>query len=159
MLALQYKGELENIESLTFADSEQEPFYFAFELECQNCRNVHANVVEFSKYDVETIPGSRGEAAFVMKCKECGKEGNISVVSKSYGVYTAGSKPTTMASFDCRGWNITKFVPRNKFLAVGEDSNAKFVFEFEDGEWYDYDEKESREVSITNSEWTIVKTK
>lgn len=159
MLTLQFKGDLENLESLTFADSEQEPFYFAFELECQGCRSLHANVVEFSKYSSESVQGSRGEANFIMKCKECGKEGNINVASKTYGVYTAGSNFTDMATFDSRGWSIARYIPKNKFVAVGADSGAKFDVEFDDGEWYDYDEKEAREVSITNSEWKIIKTK
>jgi hypothetical protein len=52
--------------------------------------------------------------------------------------------------FDCRGLEFVEF------KADGEESNTKFeAIELHEGEWFDYDEKKSEEVSITNLVWEI----
>lgn len=151
---MQVKAELDNLESFGFVDSPEAPFFFTFKVECANCHEVHANEVAFNAHELKPLANSRGEANFAMKCKFCSKEGNISVQPK-LGEYTAGTT-AKMASFDCRGLVLVEFVPRGEFWAKSESS--KFEFEFDDSEFFDYDEKAGVEVSITDCEWTIVKS-
>lgn len=45
------------------------------------------------------------------------------------------------------------------WLVTGIDSNTKFEgISFEEGDWYDYDEKAGDEVSIQGLKWEIRKT-
>lgn len=159
MLTLLVKAELQAIQSFGIKDSETEPFFFTFNVECNACHERHSNKIAFNKYETVSLPNSRGEANFVMKCKSCGKDGNISVISKQFKEYENGSKPVELASFECRGWDLIEFIPEGEFIAKAENSNTVFTFEFEDGEFYEYDEKANEEVSITNLEFEIVKQK
>lgn len=45
---------------------------------------------------------------------------------------------------------------QGEWLAKGEESNTKFEdIELHEGEWFEYDEKASDEVSITNLVWEV----
>ena len=49
---------------------------------------------------------------------------------------------------------------QDTFTAVASDSQTLFSpVDLTEGEWYDYDEKEGREVSITDLEFKINQTK
>ena len=56
---------------------------------------------------------------------------------------------------------LTNFISfQDTFTAVASDSGTVFnPVDLCDGEWYDYDEKESREVSITDIDFKIIQTK
>lgn len=164
MLALEFNGELSGVTQLGITDSEAAPYFFTFKVECGNCHERHPNAVGFNAHEEHQLANSRGSSNFAMKCKSCGKEGNVSVVDapSKFGVFDVEKNdrkhPARLVSFDCRGINLVEFVPDGEFWATGE-SNAKFSVQFDDGEWYDYDEKAGQEVSITGCEWSIVKTK
>lgn len=77
-------------------DTEEEPYYYTFKVQCSSCREMHPNWVSFTRFvrlffffitqphpqmndilirceqEKHDIPGSRGEANFVWKCKLCG---------------------------------------------------------------------------------------
>lgn len=165
MLTLEYNGELSGVKLFGFIDSENEPFFFTFKVACGACHEEHPNEIAFNAYETKPLANSRGEANFAMKCKMCGKEGNVNVVDppNKLGVFDTDKNdskhPARLVTFDCRGVDLVEFVPKGEFYAIGDESNTRFTVEFEDGEWYDYDEKSSQEVSITGSEWIIKKTK
>lgn len=79
-------------------DTEQEPFYYNFKVQCTSCREVHPNWVSISRFVRSCMPvwpasicfeheessgltfnyqeqneqqGSRGDANFVWKCQNC----------------------------------------------------------------------------------------
>lgn len=70
-------------------DTEENPFYYTFKVSCTSCREVHPNWVSVSRFvrlqclymliftllipvqEENEISGSRGEANFVWKCKNC----------------------------------------------------------------------------------------
>lgn len=70
-------------------DSEQNPFYYTFKVQCTSCREVHPNWVSVSRHvshhrtlwtqhglsmcrqEQNEQSGSRGEANFVWRCKNC----------------------------------------------------------------------------------------
>lgn len=51
---------------------------------------------------------------------------------------------------------ITRTAIQGEFLATGIESGTKFTgIDLSEGEWFDYDEKASEEVSITGVQWEI----
>lgn len=53
-------------------------------------------------------------------------------------------------------WVGVLTIDQGEWQAVGAETGTKFSgIDLTDGEWYDYDEKASEEVSITNVKWDI----
>jgi hypothetical protein len=70
-------------------DTEVAPFYYTFKVQCTSCREIHPNPVSVSRFvgissnqnvvflsltdhqDQNEQSGSRGEANFVWRCKNC----------------------------------------------------------------------------------------
>jgi hypothetical protein len=90
---------------------------------------------------------------------------------------TEPAKAQKILEFDCRGLEFTEFIPevccdpflvaisahrtnqdQGEWLVDGLESNTKFEgVELTEGEWFDYDEKASEEVSIKDITWDIVR--
>jgi len=103
------------------------------------------------------LNGSRGEANFVWKCKNCKREASATIkeAPKAYA-FTSPPKKVNILEFDCRGLEFVEFRPDGEWLATGEDSGTKFAaIDLGEGEWYEYDEKASAEVSIKELVWEI----
>lgn len=62
--------------------------------------------------EMNEMSGSRGEANFVWRCKNCKRESsaNIKEAPKSYQ-QTEPPKPQKILEFDCRGLEFTEFKP------------------------------------------------
>ncbi|KAF4209490.1 hypothetical protein CNMCM8927_005890 [Aspergillus lentulus] len=71
MLSLLVSAELTGVTDLRPKDTEEEPYFYTFKVQCTSCREVHPNWVSFNRFEQHEIPGSRGEANFVWKCKLC----------------------------------------------------------------------------------------
>jgi hypothetical protein len=57
---------------------------------------------------------------------------------------------------DCRGLEFVEFKAEGEWLATGIESGTKFSgIDFQEGEWFDYDEKAGEEVSIKDLKWEI----
>ena len=87
------------------------------------------------------------------------------------------AKAQKVVEFDCRGLEFTEFKPevrwrsfasrfltiadvalhgQGEWLAEGAETGSKFTaIELTEGEWFDYDEKNSEEVSIKDLSWEI----
>lgn len=84
-------------------------------------------------------------------------------------------KAQKVIDFDCRGLEFIDFKPevcfmfyvcmrpaliwlQGDWLVTGEESGTKFeAINFEEGDWYEYDEKAGDEVSIKDLKWEIKK--
>lgn len=67
-------------------------------------------------------------------------------------------KPQNIIVIDCRGLEFVEFKPDGEWQAVGAESGSKFSgIDLTEGDWYDYDEKASDEVSIKELKWAIKK--
>ncbi|KAH6861138.1 hypothetical protein BKA58DRAFT_47491 [Alternaria rosae] len=157
VLALALKAELNGVTDLRPNDTEDTPFFYTFKVQCTSCREVHPNPVSVNRFEMNEQSGSKGEANFVWRCKNCKREhsANITAAPTSYE-QSDPPKKTNILMFDCRGLEFVEFVAEGEFLATGTESGTKFSgIELPDGEWYDYDEKAGEEVSITNVEWEI----
>lgn len=65
-------------------------------------------------------------------------------------------KKQNIIEIDCRGLEFVEFKADGEWQATGTESGTKFSgIDLTDGEWYDYDEKASDEVSIKELQWEI----
>ncbi|CRJ94673.1 UPF0587 protein C2D10.03c like [Verticillium longisporum] len=157
MFALMLKAELQGVTNLRPDDSEENPFWYTFKVQCTSCRETHANTVGVSRFENNEISGSRGEANFVWKCKNCKRESSATIKAAPTSYEQAEpAKAQKLLEFDCRGLEFTEFVPEGEWLADAIDTKTKFsAIELTDGEWYDYDDKAGEEVSIKDLIWEI----
>ncbi|PHH61512.1 hypothetical protein CDD81_303 [Ophiocordyceps australis] len=157
MFVLQVKAELSGVTNLRPDDSQDNPFWYMFRVQCTSCRETHGNYVGVNRFELNEMSGSRGEANFVWKCKNCKRESTASIKAAAVP-YAQSDPPQTqrLVEFDCRGCEFTEFKPEGEWLAEGTDSGTKFSnIELVDGEWFDYDEKAGDEVSIKEIVWEI----
>ncbi|KAI5203973.1 DUF866-domain-containing protein [Aureobasidium subglaciale] len=157
MLALFLTAELNGVTDLAPIDTEDSPFYYTFKVQCTSCREIHPNWVSVSRFEQNEVSGSRGEANFVWKCKNCKREhsANIKEAPKAV-VQNDTPKSQKIIEFDCRGLEFVEFKPDGEWKATGIESNTKFdAIDLTEGDWYDYDEKASEEVSIQGQKWEI----
>lgn len=151
------RASLDNVTDLAPIDTPESPFEYVFRIECTACRTANPKPILINRYESHEILGSRGEASFVFRCKECKAEHSASI-ARTKDTVKESNKWTSLLEIDSRGLSFTEFIPDGKFEAVGIDTNTKFVeVDLEDGEWYDYDEKGGVEVSITDAEWDITR--
>jgi hypothetical protein len=52
-------------------DTEDTPFFYTFKVQCTSCRETHPNLVSVSRFEQNEVSGSKGEANFVWRCKNC----------------------------------------------------------------------------------------
>ncbi|TQN73271.1 UPF0587 protein [Colletotrichum shisoi] len=157
MFALALTAEVNGVTNLRPDDSEGNPFWYTFKVQCTSCREVHDKPVSVSRFDNNDMSGSRGEANFVWKCKNCKRESSATIKAAPAS-YAQGepAKQQKLLEFDCRGLEFTEFIPEGEWLAEGLDSGSKFsAIDLTEGEWYDYDEKAGEEVSIKDLKWEI----
>jgi Eukaryotic protein of unknown function (DUF866) len=82
-------------------------------------------------------------------------------IKDSPNPYELSSPPKriNVIELDCRGLEFVEFKPDGEWLAEGAESGTKFTaIELSEGEWYDYDEKASSEVTIKDLKWEIRRT-
>ncbi|KAF1840692.1 DUF866-domain-containing protein [Cucurbitaria berberidis CBS 394.84] len=157
VLALALKAELNGVTDLRPHDTEDAPFYYTFKVQCTSCRETHPNFVSISRFEQNDMSGSRGEANFVWKCKNCKREhsANIKAAPATYE-RTDPPKTVNILEFDCRGLEFTEFKAEGEFLAKGAETVTKFSgIDLCEDEWFDYDEKSGEEVSITGVQWEV----
>ncbi|KAF2690995.1 DUF866-domain-containing protein [Lentithecium fluviatile CBS 122367] len=157
VLALALTAELNGVTDLRPLDTEDVPFHYTFKVQCTSCRETHPNWVTVNRFEMNDVSGSRGEANFVWKCKNCKREhsANIKAAPASYE-QTDPPKTVNVLEFDCRGLEFTEFKADGEFLATGAESGTKFTgVDLSEGEWFDYDEKAGEEVSVTGVKWEI----
>jgi hypothetical protein len=135
MLSLLLSAELTGVTDLRPKDTEQDPYFYTFKVQCTSCREVHPNWVSFNRFEQHEIPGSRGEANFVWKCKLCQKTHSASIVNGPHAY--AGDekrKGTKVIEIDCRGLEFTEFKPdvsvssilsQARFLTMMRRENGK----------------------------------
>ncbi|EGO56280.1 hypothetical protein NEUTE1DRAFT_146991 [Neurospora tetrasperma FGSC 2508] len=157
MFALYLTAELAGVTNLRPDDSEGSPFWYTFKVQCTSCREVHDKPVGVSRFENNEMSGSRGEANFVWKCKNCKRESSASIKAAPAAYeQTEPAKKQKLLEFDCRGLEFVEFQPEGSWLAEGVDSNTKFAdIDLTEGEWFDYDEKANDEVSIKELKWEI----
>eukprot|EP00002_Diphylleia_rotans_P022993 TRINITY_DN4517_c0_g1_i1.p1 TRINITY_DN4517_c0_g1~~TRINITY_DN4517_c0_g1_i1.p1 ORF type:complete len:159 (+),score=35.67 TRINITY_DN4517_c0_g1_i1:110-586(+) len=153
---LEICADLENIASLKV----QKDHDYFLKIVCKSCHEEFPNAVSINPQEQVEVPGSRGIANLVIRCKNCQREHSMSVVEKSQQSYTeehAGSfRP--MLQVESRGVEIVNWELRDGFYV--EISGSGKVFEDVDlhEDWYEYDDVSQASVSVSNIK-TQIKTK
>ncbi|EGE86866.2 DUF866 domain-containing protein [Blastomyces gilchristii SLH14081] len=156
MYSLVLSAELSGVTNLRPKDTEQNPYFYTFKVQCTSCREVHPNWVSFNRFEKLEVPGSRGEANFVWKCRLCGRTHSASIPNGPIAYDESKSEGQKIIEFDCRGLEFTEFKADGEWEAKGAESSTAFSsVDLSDGEWYDYDEKAGEEVSIKDVSWEI----
>lgn len=183
MLYLSMSGTLsENIVRVYPRDTEQSIAEYSFDITCTHCREAHGSPVFINAYEKHEMAGSRGEASFTMKCKFCGNEmsinlshfeealwnseaesydsGPITTSRKKHGIKNVSGNAGLLWQLDCRGCDISKFNPQNiTFVVELQQGKMECIIEEGEDEWYDYDDNQGEEVSITEIKFDIIKGK
>ncbi|KKA28845.1 hypothetical protein TD95_000249 [Thielaviopsis punctulata] len=156
MFALYLTAELNGVTNLRPNDSEEEPFWYTFTVQCTSCRETNPKPVAVSRFEENELSGSRGEANFVWKCKNCKRESSASIKAAPAAYeQNEPAKRQKILEFDCRGLEFTSFSAEGKWLAEGLESNTKFTEVELTEDWFDYDEKSGEEVSIVDMKWEV----
>ncbi|CAK7227551.1 hypothetical protein SCUCBS95973_006578 [Sporothrix curviconia] len=158
MYSLALTAELAGVTNLRPVDTEDAPFWYTFKVQCTSCRETHANWVGVNRFEQNEMSGSRGEANFVWKCKNCKQRESTATIKAAAKPYEQAepAKAQNIIEFDCRGLEFTEFKPEGEWLADGLESNTKFTsIDLTEGDWFDYDEKAGEEVSIQGQKWEI----
>jgi len=157
MLALALTADLSGVTDLRPVDTEENPYFYSFKVQCTSCRETHSNWVTVSRFESNQMSGSRGDANFVFKCKNCKRESSATIkeAPKAYA-QSSPPKKVNIIEFDCRGLEFTEFKAEGEWQAKGSESATVFSsIDLQEGEWYDYDEKAGEEVSIKDVKWDI----
>ncbi|KAL2002845.1 hypothetical protein VTN02DRAFT_5742 [Thermoascus thermophilus] len=156
MLSLVLSADLAGVTELRPKDTPENPYFYTFKVQCTSCRETHPNWVSFNRFEQHEIPGSRGEANFVWKCKLCQKTHSASVTAGPNTYEAEGKSEQKILDIDCRGLEFTEFKPDGEWEAKGVESSTPFTsVDLSEGEWYDYDEKAGEEVSIREVKFDI----
>ncbi|KDN40773.1 DUF866-domain-containing protein [Tilletiaria anomala UBC 951] len=159
--ALQVKAQFENVNNLRPVDDSYRIFC---KVKCTSCQEEHPNWVTITKNESADLSGSRGQANLVMRCQFCKKESSAkfdepTAKNPTFRVYEVpdSSAPDfqTLCQIEFRGLEPVLFQPDpdSYFACDSTSSKSKFTeVQFEDGEWMDYDEAGSTEVSIMDFE-------
>lgn len=151
------KAELSNVTDLEPVDTAESPFEYTFRIECTKCREAHDKPVNINRFEQHEITGSRGEASFVFRCRNCKSEhsAQITRTSEKLAVELNG-KWAKLLEIDARGVEFLEFIPEGRWMCKGAETTTKFAeVDLEDGEWYDYDDKANDEVSVTEVGYEI----
>ena len=158
-LYLKVKAELENVTDVQPAHTPQNPYEYVFIIECTTCRQVHNKPVSINCYEKHDINGSRGEASFVFRCKNCRSEHSAQITrTKEKLTAETSEKWTRLLEIEARGIDFKKFISEGIWECSGVDSGTMFDdVDLEDGEWHDYDENLKVEVSVVDVEFKIAR--
>ncbi|CAC35815.2 UPF0587 protein F46B6.12 [Caenorhabditis elegans] len=159
-LALELKCQLKGITDLRPDDTDS--FHWHMKLKCTNCGEAPDHWQYVVLNEMLDVPGSRGEANLVEKCKLCGRVNTLTIVEdmfKSYNI-EQNEKWQQIAVFDCRGLEPFDFDPRDEWIAKSvETGNAFHEIDLSEKEWVDFDDKamEAVEISEMSSQFTTIR--
>lgn len=152
---LKVSATLDGVTDLEPVDTPENVFEYTFRVECTKCRTIHPKPIGINQYEQHEITGSKGEASFVFRCKECKHEHSASIM-RTKNLLTPDDKTVALLEIDARGVEFVEFIPQGIFTVTGAELGTKFTeVELDEGEWFDYDDKAGAEVSITDVKWEI----
>ncbi|WKY13286.1 hypothetical protein Q1695_004250 [Nippostrongylus brasiliensis] len=161
VLALELKCNMTGVTDFTPSDPENHRWFLKFR--CMNCGESRDYWQYVVVNEVLEVPGSRGEANLVEKCKLCNRVNTVAIVEGSIGKYNAAEHNEEwqpMIQLDCRGLEPIEFDPRMGWTAVGTESGTVFEdIDLSEKVWADYDEKAAEATEINDFEVRFVHAK
>ena len=151
-LDLQVRARLENLSEISLQPDDD----WFFKTKCANCHEEHPNNIHFKLVDLLELPGSKGLATYIQKCKFCERTGNIEYQKDTWRPYTSEAEEwQTIATFDCRGVEFAEFYQGNQWCAQASKSDSQWgsrlgrdPIEFDGSDWAGYDEEADDSVGI-----------
>ncbi|KAI0257465.1 DUF866-domain-containing protein [Lactifluus subvellereus] len=156
-LLLSIKATLENVTNLVLPRSTLS----TSSVKCTTCNETHPKIVSLNRIELHRVStGKDNTAHFVWRCGLCKRESSAKFETSSppqpYPA-DANGQFAPLIIIDCRGLEFISFDPRGTWKCEGLESGTPFTqFEFEGGEWVDYDEKAKLPVGISEieSQWS-----
>ncbi|CAL4137476.1 unnamed protein product, partial [Meganyctiphanes norvegica] len=152
---IQMSAQLENITNITAPGDD---FQYVIKIRCNSCNEVCDKWLYISADESAEIPGSRGNANMVYKCKLCKKTHTLDVLLQHRKPYTIDDVPNfkEIIAFECRGISVVEFKFADGWSCEGSESGTKFEDLCLDEDWCDYDEESNQPVGISELESKIV---
>lgn len=147
------KASLEGVKELRPMDGKM----WHIKFECGSCGEDSGKFTTLSTLDEKVeIPGGRGHATCVQKCKNCGRHNSVDIIEGSEGSLTAEETGEDdgfvhMLSLECRGMNPIEFQAMNGWFVQGPSESWDSV-DLESGDWSEYDASADEAVSIMEIE-------
>ena len=149
---------MENLNNLHLTEGDD----WHFETQCTRCNEKEENVIYFNLVEKEKIEGSKGEANYIAKCKFCEMKGNIEYCNNSLRQYSKNEQWQTIAIFECRNIEITRFVPGNQMKAEGTGGDGDSFFDDIDlstePDWAGYDESADCAVGVYDFKSQVIRS-
>jgi|UniRef100_A0A7S4LER7 hypothetical protein len=151
-LDVMFKCDLENVTELTLPTNARWYFNIEFEGDEKEIYLIPAEKLE--------VPNSRGECCFVMHSKETKKHATVTFIKNAEYNESDSGKLKRIGTFECRGCELVKFLPRSGWEASSTKSDTSFDdIDLTEGDWADYDERGNESVMISELETEICRSK
>lgn len=138
------------------------------QFKCSSCGEESGKYARLELNDKTPVPGGRGEANLVVKCKLCSRVNSAGAYLTSFSFVTEYSSslsdliPKSVAAYrqedsenfrtivqlECRGIEPTDCFFSRGFVATSESGTTFPEVDLEEGEWVDYDDKNNASVGI-----------
>ena len=117
-------------------------FKWYFVIKCTQCKEEHPNEIYFTIEDQVEMTKGHGNANFMMYCKNCHMNMSIMIHNKSKMEISCenGNDEEVFATFECRGCLISKWIPKEGFVVVSNESDKYFEEVDISNIWCEYDE-------------------
>jgi len=145
--------QMENLEKI-YAEEDLE---YRIKIECSKCHEKVAAWQSVGSSEQLEIPGSRGEANFIYRCKMCKAVNTLNIVKDSRKPYLSSYVPMMkpIIAFECRGMTIIDFEFGEGWKVVSSESGRVFEAAL-DGDFYNYDEIANCPVEVSELDFTIM---
>lgn len=119
----------------------REEFIWYFKIKCSECKTEQPSEIYFKSNDEMEKDNGPGTANFLMKCKNCKKAMSLDFLNKSpLNIDCESEKAGLFASFDCRGCEITKWIPKEGIELIAAETDTIFTDVDITDVWMGYDE-------------------
>ena len=154
--SIQIKATLENCTNLRVSG---EDYLWNIKLRCSSCGESTGKWHAINPLEQFPMPGGKGKANFIIKCKMCQRSNSVSVSLPILSVYTAQDSEQfkTIVIVECRGIEPFEFLPKGDFVCEGTDSGTAFKgIALDQGDWAEFDEANNQPVGIYDCSSQIV---
>ena len=123
---LEWKAELENVTEVLPEVGTR----WYFRLKCPNCGEAPEQWVYVTREEEHDMPGSRGKANYVAKCKFCKRDGSIDLLDAPAKPLCASDEFVPLLTFEARGVEVEAWDPRSGFTCKTVESEKAMEVSF-----------------------------
>ncbi|XP_031250287.1 CXXC motif containing zinc binding protein-like [Pistacia vera] len=157
-------ADLENLTNLEPEGGCDNPnFSYFFKVKCGRCGEVSQKETCVTLNEVVPLSQGKGTTNLVQKCKFCGREGTVTMISGRGKPLTQedseSGKYCPMMLFDCRGYEPVDYIFGGGWKVESIAGTKYEAVDLSGGDFAEYDEKGECPVMISNlrSKFDVVK--